>query len=155
MRESNFFPASQMYSGFKVSADTIQTRPDEEKKPQQENAAPSNVAGEIAATPIPAGADAKTTEAAVAAVVDVSKVSVSYGASANKASVKDSAELVIKEILATAGETSCTITSTARTPEDQARAMYNNLETHGVEAQKKLYAAAGDQVIEVYVASKE
>jgi hypothetical protein len=61
---------------------------------------------------------------------------------------------VIKEIVAKSGDKSCTITSTARSPEDQARAMYNNLESEGVEAQKELYADAGDKVIDVYVASK-
>jgi len=32
--------------------------------------------------------------------------------------------------------------------------MFNNIEAHGVAAQKALYAAAGDQVIDVYVVKK-
>ncbi|HKG15715.1 MAG TPA: hypothetical protein VKB12_20510 [Pyrinomonadaceae bacterium] len=32
--------------------------------------------------------------------------------------------------------------------------MYDNLERHGVEAQKNLYADPGDKVIDVYVRSK-
>ena len=39
------------------------------------------------------------------------------------------------------------VTSTVRTPEDQARIMYDNLETHGVIAQRKLYKPAGGGVI--------
>ena len=42
------------------------------------------------------------------------------------------------------------VTSTARTPEQQARAMLNNIKKTGVEAQKKLYAPYGDMVIDVY-----
>ncbi len=68
--------------------------------------------------------------------------------------VTDTSETVVKEIVAKAGDKSCTVTSTARTPAEQASAMYHNLETEGVDAQKGLYADAGDKVIDVYVASK-
>ncbi len=46
------------------------------------------------------------------------------------------------------------ITSSARTPQQQAQAMYNNIVAHGVAAQKKLYGSGGDQVIDVYSAQK-
>src|SRR5262249_1922446 len=61
---------------------------------------------------------------------------------------------LLKDILEAAGLTSCVISSTARTPADQARVMYNNLVATGVAAQKKLYAAAGDMVIDEYVKAK-
>ncbi|WP_310555882.1 glycoside hydrolase family 19 protein, partial [Flavobacterium sp.] len=44
------------------------------------------------------------------------------------------------------------ITSTARTPADQARIMYDNTVRTGAAAQKVIYANAGDQVIDVYTA---
>jgi len=61
---------------------------------------------------------------------------------------------VLTDILMNAGLTRVLISSTARTPADQARAMYDNLVAYGVAHQKRLYGAAGDQVIDVYVASK-
>lgn len=42
------------------------------------------------------------------------------------------------------------VTSTARTPESQARAMLDNIKKTSVEAQKKLYASPGDMVIDKY-----
>ena len=42
------------------------------------------------------------------------------------------------------------MTSTARTPESQARAMLDNIKKTSVEAQKKLYASPGDMVIDKY-----
>jgi hypothetical protein len=62
---------------------------------------------------------------------------------------------VLKDILRAAKLKGALVSSTARTPHEQARVMYANLERYGVEAQKKLYAAAGDQVIDVYAASKK
>jgi hypothetical protein len=77
-----------------------------------------------------------------------------YGANARQEFVSDYARKVLEEILKSAGLTGCLITSTARTPADQARAMYANLEAHGIKHQKALYAAAGDQVIDVYSQAK-
>jgi hypothetical protein len=87
------------------------------------------------------------------AAIDTTGITITYGANADKSAVAASCEIVIKELVAQAGDTSCTITSTVRTPEDQARAMYTNLENLGVESQKALYGNAGDKVIDVYVAS--
>jgi hypothetical protein len=99
--------------------------------------------------------DAKATATAAAATtVSADSVTITWGANADQSVVKAATRTIIKEIVATAGLTSCLITSTARGPEDQARAMYHNLETEGVAKQKKLYAAPGDHVIDVYVASK-
>lgn len=61
----------------------------------------------------------------------------------------------IKDSLRVAGQATATITSTARTPEEQASAMYNNLVSNGVEQQKELYASSGDMVIDVYIAEME
>ena len=48
------------------------------------------------------------------------------------------------------GVTSLTITSTVRTPKDQARIMYTNISKLGVEHQKALYGPNGDKAIDLY-----
>lgn len=73
-------------------------------------------------------------------------VTINWGRNANRAAVLPAAETVIKDLVAAAGGRSCTINSTARTPADQARAMYNNL-ANGTRIQ---YAAAGEAVTRVY-----
>lgn len=86
---------------------------------------------------------------------DISGINVSFGPNADASVVSQYTLQVLKECLAAAGERNATITSTSRTPRDQARAMYNNIVANGVASQRALYAAAGDQVIDAYVASKE
>lgn len=56
---------------------------------------------------------------------------------------------VMKQILIDAGLTSAKITSTIRTPQKQAEIMYANCERTGPEAQKGIYAPAGDKIIDV------
>jgi hypothetical protein len=121
---------------------------------KKEGDATTVAAAPVAAAPVAAAPVEAAPVAAAATTVNAADVVVTYGADADQTAVAASAETVIKEICAKAGESSCTITSTARTPEAQARAMYVNLEANGVASQKALYAAAGDQVIDVYVASK-
>lgn len=84
----------------------------------------------------------------------MSQPTINFGANANQTVVSQHTKTILREMLSHAGLGSCLITSTSRTPADQARVMFNNLETHGVAAQKALYAAAGDQVIDVYAAKK-
>lgn len=104
-----------------------------------------------------AAGETATAEASTA--IDATTVTITYGTNADSSTVKATAETVIKEIVAKSGGTSCTITSTARTPEAQARAMYNNLvgtgEGQGVTAQRELYGPYGDQVIDTFEAEKE
>lgn len=59
---------------------------------------------------------------------------------------------VLEEILKKAGIAQVTITSTARTAQDQARIMYENILRHGVTHQKNLYGPSGDKVIDEYSA---
>jgi hypothetical protein len=82
------------------------------------------------------------------------EITIKYGANANAVDVTAFSLVVLRDILRTAGLSSALISSTARTPAQQARVMYNNIEAKGVAAQKKLYAAAGDAVIDVYAKSK-
>jgi hypothetical protein len=94
----------------------------------------------------------------VAALVDVS---VAFGSNANAAVVSDSTIDIIKDGLRAAGQTSATINSTARTPADQARAMFNNLVkaskpvADNVADQLRLYAPPGDAVVNVFVAETQ
>lgn len=80
---------------------------------------------------------------------------ISFGKNAKKESVTNFSLQVLEDIMQAAGLTSALISSTARTPAEQARVMYNNIEATGVAAQKKLYAAAGDLVIDEYVKAKK
>ncbi len=57
---------------------------------------------------------------------------------------------VLTDIMRQTGVPSILITSTARTPADQARIMYENIERYGVDHQKLLYSKYGDQVIDEY-----
>lgn len=82
-------------------------------------------------------------------------VTLSFGTNANDEAVSAYSRTVLKSILRSATITSATITSTARTAADQARVMYNNLESHGVTSQHKLYGASGDKVIDMYEQEKK
>jgi hypothetical protein len=81
----------------------------------------------------------------------MSEPQIKFGAKANQAVVSDKTKTILTDILKAAGLASCLITSTSRTPADQARAMYNNIVATSPNRQKKLYAAAGDEVIDVYI----
>ncbi|MCA1593798.1 MAG: hypothetical protein LC754_14340 [Acidobacteria bacterium] len=79
---------------------------------------------------------------------------ISFGPRANQAVVSVHTVGVLIEILRTAGLSSCQITSTSRTPADQARIMFSNISKHGVASQKALYAAPGRAVIDEFVRAK-
>src|ERR1051325_5634943 len=80
---------------------------------------------------------------------------IKFGKNASKENVTNFSLQVLEDILQAAGISSALISSTARTPADQARVMFNNIVATGVAAQKKLYAAAGDAVIDEYVKAKK
>jgi hypothetical protein len=82
-------------------------------------------------------------------------VEIKFGPKAVKENVTNFSLKVLEDILQAAGLNSALITSTARTPADQARAMYDNIVGTSVEKQKQLYAAAGDAVIDEYVKAKK
>src|SRR6185295_413952 len=68
------------------------------------------------------------------------------------------ARMVLLDILVASGVQKCEVTSTARPPLDQARAMYENLvgtgPQQGEQKQHDLYLAPGDLVIDVFHANK-
>src|SRR5688500_9046729 len=81
-------------------------------------------------------------------------VEIKFGSNAKKENVTNFSLKVLEDILQAAGLSTALISSTARTPADQARVMFNNIVATSVVAQKKLYAAAGDLVIDEYVKAK-
>jgi hypothetical protein len=74
-----------------------------------------------------------------------------FGPSAKSAVVSKYTRSLIRGLLKTADCPSCVISSTSRTPAEQARAMYANIISLGVTSQMALYAPAGDEVINEYV----
>ncbi|MCC6612866.1 MAG: transglycosylase SLT domain-containing protein [Anaerolineae bacterium] len=81
-------------------------------------------------------------------------VEIRFATNARPESVTAFSMGILKEIVAAAGLKSALISSTSRTPADQARIMYNNLEKYGVQHQKDLYGRSGDSVIDEYVKSR-
>jgi WXG100 family type VII secretion target len=79
---------------------------------------------------------------------------INFGANADQDAVSDHSRQVLRDIMKAAGLDSVSVTSTSRTPQRQAIAMFDNIESQGVDSQKKLYGSYGDQVIDVYVAEK-
>ena len=82
-------------------------------------------------------------------------VEIKFGPKAVKQNVTNYSLKVLEDIMEKAGISSALITSTARTPAEQARVMYDNIVATGVARQKQLYAAAGDAVIDEYVKAKK
>ena len=79
-----------------------------------------------------------------------SKQTINLASNVKAETVTDYSSGVIKDVMKTAGLDSIKITSTSRTPAEQAEIMYGNIVTHGVDAQKKLYGASGDKVVDEY-----
>ncbi len=77
-----------------------------------------------------------------------------FGPNAKPSDVSDFTLTVLRDIMRTAGVARLTITSTQRSPQDQARVMFNNIERDGVANQKRLYKAPGQSVIDAYAAAK-
>lgn len=79
---------------------------------------------------------------------------INFGPNAKASDVSPYSLGVLSDVMTAAKVTKVTISSTQRSPADQARVMYNNLETQGVDAQRRLYKPPGQAVIDVYVAGK-
>jgi len=73
-----------------------------------------------------------------------------FSGSAYRNSVSRYSIEVIQDIMIVSKNRSLTITSTTRTPEDQAQIMYNNILSHSKNQQKNLYGPCGDAVIELF-----
>ena len=117
---------------------------------------PIRIAGDLLAGD-PAGVTHLIAASSEVSVGPVADVQVGFGANANAAVVPAITIDIVKDGLRAAGQSAGTITSTARTPADQARAMFQNLVNPAnpinvnVTNQLNLYAPAGDAVIQVFV----
>jgi Transglycosylase SLT domain len=76
---------------------------------------------------------------------------VRWGDNARGDTVPPHALGVLQDIARAAGLSDVLVSSTQRTPKDQARVMYDNCRRHGPDSQRQLYSKYGDQVIDVYV----
>src|SRR6476646_5533353 len=77
-----------------------------------------------------------------------------FGPNAKSSDVTAYSLGVLRDVMTAATVARLIISSTQRSPSDQARVMFNNLETQGVAAQRRLYKPPGQAVIDVYVAGK-
>ena len=91
---------------------------------------------------------AASSESMVGSIKDVRIV---FGPNANAAVVSAGMTDIVKDGLRAAGASVGNITSTLRSPADQARAMFNNIRNKGAASQFALYGPSGDAVIQVYV----
>ena len=81
-------------------------------------------------------------------------ITINFAPRADQSVVSSYTIQVLKDVLKAAGETKALITRTSADAHNQARIMYQNLETKGVESEKELYGRNGDKVIDVYVTAK-
>lgn len=76
-----------------------------------------------------------------------------WGSNANSAAVPAYAVRVLTDIVRAAGLTQIVVSSTQRTPADQARVMFNNCRQLGPKSQLDLYGSVGDKVVQVCIDS--
>jgi hypothetical protein len=79
---------------------------------------------------------------------------ITFAANADPAALTAHSKEVLTDILRRARIARALISSTVRSPAEQARVMYGNLERNGVEHQKRLYGRGGDRVIDAYAREK-
>lgn len=82
------------------------------------------------------------------------KVSIAFGPNADRKALTPLSRRVLTDVLCAAGLAVALVSSTSRSPADQARVMFENLERLGGTHQKALYGPFGDEVIEVYLRGK-
>jgi hypothetical protein len=73
-----------------------------------------------------------------------------FAKSTDEKNVSEKSRDVLDDLLMAAGIDEMTVTSTQRTPEEQARAIFTNCKKLGVDSQLKLYGPYGDAVVHVY-----
>lgn len=116
---------------------------------------PIHIGGDLLAND-PAGVTHLIATSSPANVGALRDVRVNFGPNANPGVVAAAMIDIIKDGLRAAGQAAAAITSTARTPADQARAMFQNLTQQGrtiqanTQVQLALYSAPGDAVIGVF-----
>lgn len=81
-------------------------------------------------------------------------VTIRFGPNARQESVTELSRQVLLSIMQASSVNDLLITSTSRSPAEQARVMFNNIKAKGVAHQKTLYGPTGDKIIDVFVASR-
>jgi hypothetical protein len=76
-------------------------------------------------------------------------VNIRFGPNANQNVLTQHSRQVLADIMQASNNRSLLITSTQRTPAEQARVMYTNIVNLGVQHQLALYGAGGDAIIQV------
>jgi hypothetical protein len=79
---------------------------------------------------------------------------IAFGPNAKSSDVSPYSIGVLLDVMTASNIAKVTISSTQRSPADQARVMFNNLQSQGVAAQRRLYKPPGQAVIDVYEAGK-
>ena len=77
-------------------------------------------------------------------------VNISYGANADRAAISETTLEILRRVGRASDNYEIFITSTARTPYDQARIMYNNIVRNGIAEQRRTYREPGQRVLDVY-----
>ena len=77
-------------------------------------------------------------------------VIISYGANADRAAISETTLEILRRVGRASDNYEIFITSTARTPYDQARIMYNNIVRNGIAEQRRTYREPGQRVLDVY-----
>ena len=85
---------------------------------------------------------------------DKEDIEIVFAPGVNSSVVSDNSLNIIREIAKASNNKRIYITSTIRTPREQAEIMYRYIELEGVDIQKALYAEAGGKVVDVYVDGK-
>lgn len=76
-------------------------------------------------------------------------VNISYGANADRAAISETTLEILRRVGRASDNYEIFITSTARTPYDQARIMYNNIVRNGIAEQRRTYREPGQRVLDV------
>ncbi|MDQ6721523.1 MAG: hypothetical protein M3003_12120 [Candidatus Dormibacteraeota bacterium] len=101
------------------------------------------------------GDSARQPPSAASRVPTTRSIKIDFGPNAKLDAFSDYTRDVLTDLLKSSGLTSTTVTSTFRTPEQDAWAMFTNVEHLGVDHEMALYAAAGKAVIRRYAKSKK
>lgn len=80
---------------------------------------------------------------------------ISFASAVDPAQLRDLTRAVITDAARASGNPCILLTSLERSPSHQAQAMHDNCVKHGVVAQRRLYLAAGNFVIDVFVADAD
>jgi hypothetical protein len=104
----------------------------------------------------PAGVTHLIATSSETSVEPLADVRINFGPNANATAVNPATIDIIKDGLRAAGQSIATISSTTRSPHDQARAMFQNLVrmndiSHNIATQLDLYRTPGDAVINVFI----